>query len=117
MTLVALRVPLSPSRGARARVCPPALGGPPGARPALAHRGRPAPWRPAPALRAGPRAGPGEHRWLVTGRLRGWGGSEGATQLPRQCPTCCEEIVEAFVAESQHERIGIAKAFCPDALV
>ena len=26
----------------------------------------------------GPLAGPGEHRWLVTGRLRGWGGSEGA---------------------------------------
>jgi hypothetical protein len=66
---VALRVPLSPSRGARARVCPPALGCPPGERPALAHRGRPALWRPAPALRA-PMAG--------DGHLRGWGGSEGA---------------------------------------
>ena len=49
---VAPRAPLSPSRGARARVCPPASCCPPGEHPALEHRGRPAPWRPSPATPA-----------------------------------------------------------------
>ena len=81
---VAPRAPLSPSRGARARVCPPASCCPPWRTPRSG-----TPWAPraletipchasAPAAGAGPLAGHGEHRWLVTGRLRGWGGSEGA---------------------------------------
>jgi len=109
--------PLPLSRGARARVRLPASCCPPGGRPALEHRGRPAPWRPSPVTPvrqrlaqpcrqpAGRRpARRGVHRAMQKSQCAPWQGGQHPGHLAHRGPHpvvprlgCCHRLIAHMV--------------------